>query len=236
MKRNNSRRAEEDEFLRSLIGPAAEEYAQLLAKKAEDPPLRIPAELDEKCRRIIETHQCSRTSRIRVALVAAVIAALLGMTSFAVYSEVRRELVMKRQEADEGCRITFDGTDEEITEYNIFGDISLGYIPDGFECISDDAETIKYSDENGNTFMFGRRRISTQSTILWNTENATVTPINYESYEGYKSVQSNSADGRLLINIMLFDLKKNIVYDFMSIGIENSEMEKIMEGINFESE
>ena len=233
MKRNNSRRAEEDEFLRSLIGPAAEEYAQLLAKKAEDPPLRIPAELDEKCRRIIETHQCSRTSRIRVALVAAVIAALLGMTSFAVYSEVRRELVMKRQEADEGCRITFDGTDEEITEYNIFGDISLGYIPDGFECILDEKTIIKYEDNKGNFFIVDECSINSNSSILLDSENDVVDSIVYNGCEGYINV--GEYNGHKKITYLWFNTEKQMVYKLTSIGLTENEIVKIMEGINYES-
>jgi len=233
MKRNNSRRAEEDEFLRSLIGPAAEEYAQLLAKKAEDPPLRIPAELDEKCRRIIETHRCSRTSRIRVALVAAAIAALLGMTSFAVYSEVRRELVMKRQEADEGCRITFDGTDEEITEYNIFGDISLGYIPDGFECEINSTERIRYKDEYGNSILFRKRRINANTLLLRDSENNKVISIRYNGYDGYKDVKYCS-DGCVQIIYWWFDTDRQMVYDLITVGLSESEAEKILEGISCE--
>ncbi|MBQ2865159.1 MAG: hypothetical protein IJE90_01400 [Clostridia bacterium] len=237
MKRDNSRRAEEDEFLRSLIGPAAEEYAQLLAKKAEDPPLRIPAELDEKCRRIIETHRCSRTSRIRVALVAAAIAALLGMTSFAVYSEVRRELVMKRQEADEGCRITFDGTDGDAETYDeqALSDVTLNYIPDGFECYKRTTDFVRYKDEHDNFILFKKRKVNSSSLLLRDKENAGATPINHCGYEGYKEVKY-CLDGRIQIDYFWLDTNEQIVYEIVTVGIGDNEWEKILEGASYYNE
>jgi len=233
MKKNDRRQGRPDRFLGPLIKSAAADYAKAYMRDAENPPLRMPVELDEKCRGIIQAHQCSRTSRIRVALVAAVIAALLGMTSFAVYSEVRRELVMKRQEADEGCRITFDGTDEEITEYNIFGDISLGYIPDGFECEINSTERIRYKDEYGNSILFRKRRINANTLLLRDSENNKVISIRYNGYDGYKDVKYCS-DGCVQIIYWWFDTDRQMVYDLITVGLSESEAEKILEGISCE--
>jgi len=234
MKKNDRRQGRPDRFLGPLIKSAAADYAKAYMRDAENPPLRMPVELDEKCRGIIQAHQCSRTSRIRVALVAAVIAALLGMTSFAVYSEVRRELVMKRQKVDEGCRITFDGTDGNAETYDeqALPDITLNYIPDGFKCITTGKTTVKYTDKNGNSFVVDITQISYWTTIMFNTEGEYTTSVVCNGYEVFKSI--GEINGCTRISYLWYDTDRGLVYNLMTVGLDENETLKILDGMNYE--
>ena len=171
-------------------------------------------------------------------LVAAVIAALLGMTSFAVYSEVRRELVMKRQKVDEGCRITFDGTDGNAeteagsAEVQNQTDIILAYIPDGFECVTTGKTTVKYTDKNGNSFVVDITPISYWTTIMFNTEGEYTTSVVRNGYEVFKS--TGEINGCTRISYLWYDTDRGLVYNLMTVGLDENETLKILDGMNYE--
>ncbi|MBO7275688.1 MAG: hypothetical protein J6V15_04875 [Clostridia bacterium] len=237
---NTNQRKEErmDQFLKSVLEPAAEEYMDELVYRAVYPARAIPTNLDKKCRDIISGKPCCLLKGvIKVILVAAVSVSMMAATSFAVYTGVKKGLLMKLETEPEGSRITFVGEDvETVSAVSSPGKIELSYIPDGFECVKKTDDYVRYADKNGNSFIFKMTNTALLDLMLWDTERSIISPVTYENYEGYKSIIENSVDGRMQISFVLYNEGKQSVYRSMFIGINESEINSILEGINHEVE
>ena len=235
---NTNQRKEErmDQFLKSVLEPAAEEYMDELVYRAVYPARAIPTNLDKKCRDIISGKPCCLLKGvIKVILVAAVSVSMMAATSFAVYTGVKKGLLMKLETEPEGSRITFVGEDvETVSAVSSPGKIELSYIPDGFECVYRDDETIRYTDKNDNIIVIDRSMMCSYSSVLMNTENAYVTPVICQGHEGYTSV--SEVNGKVQVHYMWFNTKTRISYKFVTIGLDEIETEKILEGIICEDE
>ena len=225
-----------DAFLESVIEPAAAEYAESMIAAAQNPQYSMPPELDKRCLERINGSSTAVRRSLRTILIAAVIAALLGTSAFAVYNEVRQSLAMKREDVDEGSRITFVSTtqDTQPASYQTAADLVLGYIPEGFELIYDIAETDKYVDNYGNRFIVERIQIGRNSAIILNTENEEVIPIVCGEYEGYMSMAD--VDGQTRRSYVVFDTENQITYNLMTFGLSEKEAEKILEEISCEKQ
>ena len=220
-----------DAFLGSVIEPAAAEYAESMIAAAQNPQYSIPPELDKRCLERINGSSTAVRRSLRTILIAAVIAALLGTSAFAVYNEVRQSLAMKREDVDEGSRITFVGMDTQTvaSDAPALGTLTLSYIPDGFECIVDTPDCIRYKDKYDNFIVVKKIKVNSSSTLLRDKENAGATSVACCGYEGYKDVK-NRADGREQIDFLWLDTDKQMVYEVITVGISENELEKILEG------
>ena len=224
-----------DAFLGSVIEPAAAEYAGSMIDAAQNPQYSMPPELDKRCLERINGSSTSERRSLRTILIAAVIAALLGTSVFAVYNEVRQGLVMKREDVDEGSRITFVSTtqDTQPASYQTTADLVLGYIPEGFECIGTGSTVAKYADKNGNSFILDRMWIIQGVATMLNTEDAYVSPVVCNGYEGFKSI--GELNGKIKISYMWYDTDKQMTYCLIALGIDENEILKIVDGMNYES-
>ncbi len=236
---NTNQRKEErmDQFLKSVLEPAAEEYMDELVYRAVYPARAIPTNLDKKCRDIISGKPCCLLKGvIKVILVAAVSVSMMAATSFAVYTGVKKGLLMKLETEPEGSRITFVGEDvETVSAVSSPGKIELSYIPDGFECVKKTDDYMICFDESGSSVLVEMYSIGSRTAILKDTENAEVTPVSYDGYEGYKCVGKSETNGRVKVSLILFDHNNHIIYNLTSIGIEELEIDKIWEGIKNEN-
>ncbi len=222
-----------DRFLRSVLEPAADEYLDGVIFCAKYPESTIPPHLDKKCRNIIAGKPCCLLkSIIKVIMVAAVSVSMMAASSFAVYTGVKQGLLMKLETEPEGSRISFVGEDvEPAPALSTPGKIQLSYIPDGFECVKKTDDYVIYFDKSGNSVMVEKYSVSSRAALLKDTENAGVTLVSYDDYEGYKCVGNSISNGRMQVSLVIFDHNDNIIYNLTSIGIEKSEIDKIWEGI-----
>lgn len=225
-----------DRFLRLTTAPAAKEYRDELTLCAKNTVCVIPPLLDQKCMNIIAGRPCCLLkSVIKIILVAAVSVLLLTATSFAIYTSVRHGLQMKLQTEPEGSRISFISEETaDATEQVVLSSprkIELSYIPEGFECVYQDDEVIRYTCIDGiGCLSLMMREISLEGSLLWNTENSEITPITYKNFNGYKSIRKNTANGLPEINIILSDPNGHTIIEIMFLNIEDTEIAKILEG------
>ena len=237
MIKHNGRDDRLDAFLGSVIEPAAAEYAESMIVAAQNPRYSMPSELDKRCLERINGSSASVRSSLRTILIAAVIAALLGTSAFAVYNEVRQGLVMKREDVDEGSRITFVSTtqDAQPASYQTAADLVLGYIPEGFECIAKTADYIRYNDKSGDSVFIKSHRANSQFSALMDTENGEVTSFVLCDNEIYRCIK-NSKDGCLRIWYLWFDADIQMVYNLVTVGLSENEAEKVLEGVCYYNE
>ena len=235
MIKHNGRDDRLDAFLGSVIEPAAAEYAEAMIDAAQNPRYSMPPELDKRCLERINGSSTSVRRSLRTILIAAVIAALLGTSAFAVYNEVRQGLVMKREDVDEGSRIMFAGMDDEMaaSDTRTPAALTLNYIPDGFEIVYRDEQTVKYKDNNGRNFVVDKTNISKNYAITLDTEGEEVNPFVYKEYEGYNSV--GEYNGQSKISYLWYDAGKKMVYKLMAVGLDENEVIKILDGMDYES-
>ena len=221
-----------DRFLRSVLEPAADEYLDGVIFCAKYPESTIPPHLDKKCSDIIAGKPCCLLrSIIKVIMVAAVSVSMMAASSFAVYTGVKRGLLMKLETEPEGSRISFVGEDvESAPALSTPGKIQLSYIPDGFECVYRDDETVKYTDDNGNSISFNANITNSLTLLLRDTENSVVSSAVYNDCCGYKIVKLRT-DERSQTEYLWLDTETAIVYDLITIGLNELENIKILEGI-----
>ncbi len=225
-----------DAFLKSVIQPAAAEYAESIVRQARHTKQTIPCELDSRCKTKIYDFFGSVKGNGKVFLMVAVIAALLGTSVFAMYNEDRQGLVMRDNKFDDASRITFSGETAQIAETALqsAGEILFDYIPAGFELVYQDDQSVIYMDENGSSFVIDRTRLNMRATIMLNTEDEDVAPIVCKGYEGYKSI--GESDGQLRISYLWYDTDEQMTYKLMTVGLEENEILKIMDGMNYENQ
>lgn len=223
-----------DSFLRSVLEPAAEVYMDELIFCAKHPESTIPPQLDKKCRDIIAGKPCCLLkSIIKVIMVAAVSVSMMAASSFAVYTGVKQGLLMKLETEPEGSRISFVGEDvEPAPALSTPGKIQLSYIPDGFECVKKTDDYVRYADKNNNSILFMSTKRSSKALLFRDTENANVTYIIHKDCEGYKNVKYRD-DGLLCIEYLWFDSQAQLEYDLITIGLDETEITKILEGMGY---
>lgn len=225
-----------DAFLRSAIEPAAQEYSEQLVFCANNPEHVMPKELDKKCQAIIEGRPCCLLRGfIQGLLAATIIASLLAVSVFAVYKGIQCGLNMARIDLEEGSEIRFEGEDAVALKYaEPEPEIVLGYLPDGFECTYKDEEVIRYSDENGKKIVLDIGKTISSTWMVLNTEDANVIPVTVMGHEGYMSAAM--VEGKKQTKYIWFDQKKQVAYRFISLGLSEDEVSKILEGIRYENE
>ena len=265
MNRHGQSRARyEDDILAFLMDGMLEEEGRALLEENErlnaDPAAAIPAELDERCRALLQSafpdEPLKKPERVtwkimKRVLIAAVIAATLFATAYAAVPEFRAGVLNFWTEVKEiGTYFYFysNSTDTPAPSASsplIIKDgmpFEFTYIPEGYEINTREAfdggvfgtdYLCIYVDPNNdpNSFIFEINCIGEETGVLLDTEDAQVTEMKIRGYDGYHIQKTHSISGRNIISYAWLDLENELMFQYSSIGIPSEESQRIFDGI-----
>ena len=244
----------EDAYLALIKDVVAEQegtiYKDLNDKLNCDPNAAVPADIDQKCRKLIDRHfekqkrQIYFTTAKRILNRAAIVAAsimLLFTTAFAVSEDFRRSTLnvlitvterytqLHMDDIEEPTSKTQEAINEKASqEGKYFDDFDISWIPEGFVCINSSSNLfVEFQNEKGQFISIDK--YDGTSTVQIDTENAD--EIEDIEINGIHAIRVTK-DGD--VNCILTDTERGIfIRIWTSSGISKETNQRIIEGIFF---
>lgn len=260
-----SREQYEDDILAFLMDGMLEEEGRALLEENErlnaDPAAAIPAELDERCRALLQSafpdEPLKKPERVtwkimKRVLIAAVLAATLFATAYAAVPEFRAGVLNFWTEVKEiGTYFFFyssgEGTPAPTPAPSsplVIKDgmpFEFSYVPEGYEPFMTEARDegigMDYicayckPNDDPNNFSFEIEPLSEDAGLLVDTEDAQVTEMKIRGFDGYRIEKIHSRSGRQRIMYLWFDLENKLIFFYDSVGVLPEESQKIFDGI-----
>lgn len=263
MNRHGQSRARyEDDILAFLMDGLLEEEGRALLEENErlnaDPAAAIPAELDERCRALLQSafpdEPLKKPERVtwkilKRVLIAAVIAATLFVTACAAVPEFRAGVLrVITNVTDFGTEFFFrsDSPSTPVPSGSLVikdgMPFEFSYVPEGYEQILREAcdqganGTIYewaygYPNDDPNNFDFQVSPVSEGLGLFVDTEDAVITDVQVWGFDGQLIRKTNTSSGRECITYLWFDLENQLMYCYNSVGIPFKESQRIFDGI-----
>lgn len=232
MKRND----QIDELLRTALAEYVESELARLPSDAEIGTHKFSKSFERKMQRLIDSEHKSYGFMVRTTgrRVISVLVAVMLLTTTALFSvsATRGPIVTFFTEAyDKFTAVFFDKP--ETTTYSDESDpleeITVGYIPEGFELISEEKEQtyqrLEYINKEGNNLIIRQNAIS-NITLGINTENTTLESVTINRKEG-GFVQNNGVG-----TVFWIDNNENYI---VTGSLEKEEILKVAENIFIKS-
>lgn len=116
------------------------------------------------------------------------------------------------------------------------------YIPDGYKLVFQEAFdsgpngimyqcVYGYPNDDPNNFDFSISPISEGTGLSVDTEDATVTYLKIHGFEGQLIQKTDALSGRECIMYLWFDLERELMFCYNSVGVSTDESQKIFDGI-----
>lgn len=260
-----SREQYEDDILAFLMDGMLEEEGRALLEENErlnaDPAAAIPAELDERCRALLQSafpdEPLKKPERMtwkimKRVLIAAVIAATLFATAYAAVPEFRAGVLNFWTEVKEiGTYFFFYSSGEKTPAPTPASSSPLvikdgmpfefSYVPEGYEPFMTEARDegigMDYicayckPNDDPNNFSFEIEPLSEDAGLLVDTEDAQVTEMKIRGFDGYRIEKIHSRSGRQRIMYLWFDLENKLIFFYDSVGVLPEESQRIFDGI-----
>lgn len=263
-RRGQPRARYEDDILAFLMDGMLEEEGRALLEENErlnaDPAAAIPAELDERCRALLQSafpgEPLKKPERVtwkilKRVLIAAVTAATLFATAYAAVPEFRAGVLQFFTKVEEiGTYFFFylDGTATPSPEASSPSITNSGlpfeftYIPDGYEKYEEFALAFgenathylcSYIDKHDeiNNFSLEILPVGENSSVIVDTEDATVQNTTIHGYSGMLIQKTDAFTGRNQVQCVWVDETDKLFYSYFSLGISADESQRIFDGI-----
>lgn len=252
----------EDDILAFLMDGMLEEEGRALLEENErlnaDPAAAIPAELDERCRALLQSafpdEPLKKPERVtwkilKRVLIAAVIAATLFVTACAAVPEFRAGVLrVITNVTDFGTEFFFRSDSPSTPAPSgslVIKDgmpFEFSYVPEGYELFLREAydlgvSGVMYQCSYGCTtdkfvnFDFQISPISTGTGLFIDTEDAQVTNIKIRGYDGQLIQKRQEQTGKEYVMYLWFDLENELMFYYSSVGIPLEESQRIFDGI-----
>jgi hypothetical protein len=254
----------EDDILAFLMDGLLEEEGRALLEENErlnaDPAAAIPAELDERCRALLQSafpdKPLKRPKRVtwkilKRVLIAAVLAATLFVTAYAAVPEFRAGVLNFWTEVKEiGTTFHFFTSGEAVSTPAPSSPLVIkdgmpfefSYVPEGYELFLREAydqgvSGVMYQCSYGCTtdkfvnFDFQISPISTGTGLFIDTEDAQVINIKIRGYDGQLIQKRQEQTEKEYVMYLWFDLENELMFYYNSVGIPFEESQRIFDGI-----
>ena len=170
---------------------------------------------------------------MRVVLVAAIIAVLLFMSVCAAFPQMRKYI--KGIVFKEKSRYTQISLENDSNQYEYLPKISLNYIPDGFECVINTGEFVRFENNNGDSLYIICSKLTSQGNQVFDTETAEIEKVTVCGFEGQKMMKYSAEMGKNITQIIWVDIEMSKMFSFSAIGIGEKEVIKIVDNIEIKN-
>ena len=262
MNRHGQSRARyEDDILAFLMDGMLEEEGRALLEENErlnaDPAAAIPAELDERCRALLQSafpdEPLKKPERVtwkimKRVLIAAVLAATLFATAYAAVPEFRAGVLNFFTRVDDiGTHFSFYSSGEGTSAPTqapssplVIKDgmpFEFSYVPEGYELYSsggyDRTFEITYIDgmDDMNNFSITVLPVGESASMTVDTEDAIVQDVTFYGWKGMKIHKIDTFTQKNQVQYVWLDGENKLFYSYFSLGITSEESQRIFDGI-----